>query len=128
MTEKTADDLTARQELGAWLVGAQASGLPAVAAESIRRFAEDIVAEEVGEIRKHEPEWRCVEPGDEEGCRHCEGWSLACSCGWVGSGSFFDHIPNGPMGRLYARLAAEYEKHPAVPDLGGGLKGDLYPL
>lgn len=32
------------------------------------------------------------------------------------------------MRAFYERLAAAYEQHPTVPDLGGGVSGDLYPL
>ena len=35
---------------------------------------------------------------------------------------------NKPLRAWYARLAAEYRKQPPVPDRGGGLSGDLYPL
>lgn len=33
-----------------------------------------------------------------------------------------------PMRRLYARLAAEHEKMPTVPDHGGGVPGDRFDL
>ena len=39
-----------------------------------------------------------------------------------------DTAEGSPVRALYARLAREYEAEPTVPDHGGGLPGDRFPL
>ena len=41
---------------------------------------------------------------------------------------FRPRVEDAGVRAMYARLARDYEAEPTVPDLGGGVPGDLYQL